>query len=995
MGRILYTFLALLSLAGCNRAQSPFENIGPTKPAFLSADSLAVDSLMGTLSMEQQIAQLLMVPIYAREDTSGWSESERWARELGLGGVICMQGGPDHQRIRLSRLQQEAKIPLMVASDAEWGLGMRLDSTRSFPRAMTLGATRNPKLVRLFGKVVGQSLRATGVHVNFAPVIDVNSNPLNPVIGSRSFGESVTWVGQLAQAYADGLQDVHVLATAKHFPGHGDTDSDSHKTLPTVNHPRERLDSVELAPFRHAFYHGTSAVMVAHLDVPSLDSAEAQPSTLSPLIVDSLLRGEMGFEGLVFTDAMSMKGFADFASERPRIRDAILAGNDVLLFPGNPEAAIAETMDALADGSLDSASVSDKCRRILMAKLWCRSYEPVPDVGEPWEPAGAEAIHRELISQSLTLLPGADSATHAPLLAKSGRLVLLDLANHDASCAPLEAQLREHLRDGWHVERHVLGKDGSGLGRKRVKSALASADHILVTASEVSHSPSRNFGLQLEGIEAMVRALEKEGIDPTRVNLVWMGNPYALKDLTMLSPRVSSVLVAYQDDSRTCEAVADALAGVASVQGKLPVSPTNAPWREGDGLNWRGNQRLGKWVDGRDSTWSKPSFLVDSLLHVAMEEEAMPGARVVVAHRGHIVLDKSVGTLDGEIPVSGTSLYDLASITKVAATANALMRLVTENRLDVDAHLSSLIPDLGDHDLGMRTVREVLTHQAGLEPWIPFYISALEDSSGVFGNVSTEGCDIEVTPNLYLEEAYTDTVWAMILGADLKPAGTYKYSDLGFYLWRKLFALQGIELDTWFEHEVSEPFGWSTMGYKPLSRGIAPKDIAPTENDEVFRQNVVRGTVHDPGAAMQGGVGGHAGLFSNAYDLAELGEVWLRGGTMRQVELVQENVLEAWTNRGFPQGDNRRGLVFDKPALESDSGPTCDLSSWESYGHTGFTGTMLWIDPVYDLVYVFLSNRTFPDASNNKLLQLNTRTEIQRVVLEHLGAVSRFGNRNE
>ena len=600
MGRMLYTFLALLSLAGCNRAQDTLETTGPIQPAFLSADSLLVDSILGTLSMEEQVAQLLMVPIYARTDTAGWAEAERWTRDLGLGGVICMQGGPEHQRTRLKRLQEKARVPLMVASDAEWGLGMRLDSTRSFPRAMTLGATRNPELVRLFGQVVGQSLRATGVHVNFAPVIDVNSNPLNPVIGSRSFGESVPWVSRLGQAYADGLQDVHVLATAKHFPGHGDSDSDSHKTLPTISHPRARLDSIELAPFAHAFDHGMGAVMVAHLDIPSLDSTEAQPSTLSPLIVDSLLRGEMGFEGLVFTDAMSMKGFADFVGDRPRIRDAILAGNDVLLFPGDPEAAIAETMAALADGTLDSASVTHKCRRVLMAKLWCRAQDSIPPAGTPWEPAHADVIHRELIAQSLTVLPGLDSASRAPLLATSGRLAMLDLANHEASCAPLEAQLRAHLRDAWEVTRHVLGKDGSGLGREAVKNALGQADHIVVTASEMSHRPSRNFGLQTEGVSALVQSLSAEGIDARRVTLVWMGNPYALKDLAALAPHVQSIMVAYQDDARTCEAVADALVGVTPVHGKLPVSPMDAPWREGDGLSWEGHQRLGKWVDARE-----------------------------------------------------------------------------------------------------------------------------------------------------------------------------------------------------------------------------------------------------------------------------------------------------------------------------------------------------------------------------------------------------------
>ena len=992
MIRTLYTCLALLSFAGCHLAQDDSPNKGPIKPAFLQEDSLLVDSLLSTLTMEEQVAQLLMVPIYAQHDTNGWAEAERWTQELGLGGVICMQGGPNLQRIRLQRLQSNARIPLMVASDAEWGLGMRLDSTRSFPRAMTLGATRNPELVRMFGQTVGQSLRATGVHVNFAPVVDVNSNPLNPVIGSRSFGESVHWVSVLGQAYADGLQDVHVMATAKHFPGHGDSDSDSHKTLPTISHDRSRLDSIELPPFQYAFDNGMAGVMVAHLDIPSLDSSLAQPSTLSPLIVDSLLRVEMGFEGLAFTDAMSMKGFADFVGERPRIRDALLAGNDILLFPGDPEKAIAEAMSALADGSLDSLSVTEKCRRVLLAKLWCQSNDTIPALGTPWEPKHAEVIHREILAQSLTALPGMDTASVAPFVESQGTLVMLDLANKQESCAPLEAQLKAHLGERWVLQRHVLGKNAAGLTTPQVRVSMQAADRILVTASEMSHRPSRNFGLDTTGVEAVSRALQAWNIPPEKVTVVWMGNPYALKDFSSMASRFKHVLVAYQDDARTCEAVADALCGTVGVQGRLPVSPIKGPWREGDGIDWDGHQRLGRWVEGRGRDWEQPSGLIDSLLDVAIAEEAIPGARVVVAHHGHIVLDKSVGTLDGTAPVVPGSIYDLASITKVVATANALMRLSFEGELDLDWPMSRLMPSLDTLEMGTRTVREFVTHQAGLEPWIPFYRRALADSSGVFGDVATDGCDTQIVPDLFLEEAYQDSIWHMILSSETKPAGEYKYSDLGFYLWRRILEDAGWDIQTWVQRELAESMGWNSMGYVPLERGIDPAVIAPTELDDTFRKGEVRGTVHDPGAAMMDGIGCHAGVFSNAYDLAELGETWLRGGTLKGVELVPERVLKTWTSRGFPDGENRRGCVFDKPALEPDSGPTCDLASWDSFGHTGFTGTLLWVDPVYDLVYVFLSNRTYPDQSNTKLLKLDTRTEIQRVILEHLGATSRFAD---
>lgn len=989
MARLAYTFVACLLLASCNKAQIVLEEHGPIRPAFLSVDAADVDSLLGTLTMEERIAQLLMVPIYSRTDTAGWSEAERWTRDLGLGGVICMQGGPEQQRIRLRRLQSLARIPLMVASDAEWGLGMRLDSTRSFPRAMTLGATRNEELVRLFGQVVGSSLRSTGVHVNFAPVVDVNSNPINPVIGSRSFGESVEWVAALGQAYADGLQDMHVLATAKHFPGHGDSDSDSHATLPTISHDRSRLDSIELTPFQQVFDAGVGAVMVAHLDIPGLDSTEAQPSTLSPLIVDSLLRKDMGFEGLVFTDAMSMKGFADFTGDRLRIRDAFLAGNDVLLFPGNPVEAIQETMEAIGNGTLDSTLIDAKCRRVLMAKAWTNAQEPLLPRGSAWEPVHAQLIHEALVAQSLTVLPCAGEQA-APFMANSGTVTMWDLANHATSNAAMADQLKAHLGASWTIDRHVLGKDGSGLGREAVRASAEQADIVLLTCTEMSHRPSRQFGLQPDGVEAVAKALTEWNVPAERVQVVWMGNPYALPALQPLESRCRSLLVAYQDDAQTCYGVADALASVRTVGGLLPVSAGH--WNNGDGATWEGFTRLGRPLASRLTSWEHPSSLIDSLLSEALDAEATPGARVVVAHRGLVVMDKSVGSLDGSQPVTPESVYDLASITKVAATGMALMQLVDSGIITLDAPISTWMPELDGHDLGARTPRDMLAHQAGLESWIPFYLSAIADSSGVFDNVPYEGCDISISPSLFMEDAYTDTVWHMILDAELNEPGEYRYSDLGFYIWRKLFINLGLDLEGWFESSICGPMGWTSMCFNPLDRDIDPQLIAPSESDEVFRKGVVRGTVHDPGAAMQGGVGCHAGLFSNAYDLVELGEAWLRGGQLKGQTLSPPDILESWTARAFPEGDNRRGLVFDKPALEPDSGPTCDLASWESFGHTGFTGTLLWVDPAYDLVYVFLSNRTYPDADNTQLLKLDTRTEIQRVVLEHLGATSRFSN---
>jgi beta-glucosidase-like glycosyl hydrolase len=475
----LLTLLAFsTALISCAQSTSYVEEAPKLAPEFLSADSVWVDQVLASLSMEEQIAQLLMVPIYARPDTNGWSEAEHWVRDLGIGGVICMQGGPEFQRIRLERLQKESNVPLMVASDAEWGLGMRLDSTRSFPRSLTLAATRNPELVRRFGQIVGVSLKRTGVHVNFAPVVDVNSNSINPVIGSRSFGENVELVGELGLAYALGLQDVNVLATAKHFPGHGDSDSDSHKTLPTISGDKHRLDSVELAPFRVLIDGGIGAMMIAHLDVPALDSTESQPSTLSPTIVDTLLRQKMGFEGLAFTDALSMKGFVDFAGDRPRARDALLAGNDILLFPGDPVKVIQEISNAIKEGTLDSALVTEKCRRILLAKVWTDADAQIPSKGTEWEPHDAEQVHRKILEESMTLL--ANRSNTLPWLAPEGKVTLIHISDKAVSGMAYKDHLQTTLGRSYQLSSFSIGKDASGCGRNDVIQAWLEADLVIV-----------------------------------------------------------------------------------------------------------------------------------------------------------------------------------------------------------------------------------------------------------------------------------------------------------------------------------------------------------------------------------------------------------------------------------------------------------------------------------------------------------------------------------
>ena len=931
-------------------------------PEFLTDEAAEAyaDSVLATLDTEQRIAQLLMVPVYSKTDTARWSEADIWVRDLGLGGIIVMQGGPEHQRIRIRRMQELAEVPLLVASDAEWGLGMRLDSTRSFPRAMTLGATRDADLVREFGEVVGLSLKQTGVNVNFAPVVDVNSNPNNPVIGSRSFGEEVDVVADLGWAYAEGLQNVNVIATAKHFPGHGDSDSDSHKTLPVINQTAERLDSVELEPFRHLFDKGVAAVMVAHLDVPALDSTKGSPSTLSPNIVDTLLRQEMGFKGLAFTDALSMKGFADFVGDRPKARDALIAGNDILLFPGDPVQVIEEVTLAIENGELDSALVADKCKRVLQAKFWVKAGEEVPGAGEIWDPLEAERIHRDIIRSSLTLLT--NKGFNFNINAPGFKITILNVANKKSSGAPFVKQFKQVGGRSYTVENFTIGNGAEGLSKSSVQEAIKESDYIIVNFLETSNRPFKNYGVSKNAIDRLVEEMDKHN---NEWNYNLFGNPYRLdKDFKDIHLRATALLVAYQDDFRTQEEVANAILSGTEVNGKLPVSIEEEYLYAGDGLSKRNYGRLIWGHDGIYNSWAATDS-IDSLAYKAINDGATPGCRIVVAHKGEVVHDKSYGTTNGVDLVTDSTIYDLASITKIASTSLCLMHMNESGYFDLDDPLKMYMPELDTLELGERTFKEVLAHQSGLYPWIPFYRETLNDS---------------------IDHMPIDTMYQRIYDCKLAPSGKYRYSDLGYYLIHNM-------LNNWFESESAidsisndwfySKLGLESMGFYP-TRKFDIGQTAPTEHDKIFRECVVQGSVHDPGAHMMGGSCCHAGLFSDAHDLARLGQFLLNGGHLHGWKLIKPETVDAWTARAYPDTENRRGVGFDKTGLNPDEGPASELGSESSFGHSGFTGTLLWVDPEHELVYVFLSNRTFPDAENSLLIKNNVRTEIHRVIMEHI-----------
>ena len=946
-------------------------------PAFLtdSAGTAWADSVLGTLSLDRMTAQLLMPPVYSREQNADWAREETWCREFGIGGVIAMQGQPELQRERMHRLQDASAIPLMVSTDAEWGASMRFTETHGYPRAITLGATDDPALVRRMGQLIAEDLRMLGIHVNFAPDVDINSNPANPVIGFRSFGEDPERVTRLGIAYSDGLQSRRVLATAKHFPGHGDTDADSHLTLPTLKHDRARFDSVELVPFRGLSDAGVGAMMAAHLNIPELEPTPGLPSTLSRGIVTDLLRGEIGFQGLVFTDAMSMKGFADFAeTETPNV-DALLAGNDVLLFPADPEVVIAEVRAAVAEGRLDSAVVAEKCRRVLQAKHWSRAMEALPVWGEVLEGGAVrDSVHRAILEAAVTVVTNRRGVL--PLGAGVRDVKVLRLGSSEG---PLAERLGRVMGGAVRVEDAAFPSDVAKWWERGDRG-----DAIVVAVSGTDRRVGKGYGVsgeELAGLEDLAARVSATPGSPPLVVVVF-GSPYLLDRMTRVAALSDAVVVAYEDEP-VAEAVAGELIGGAiGASGTLPVSAGGFP--VGWGVPALGGVRLGF----ADAPFAGKAA-IDSIVEAAMVQGALPGCRVVAVHRGRIVHDGCYGTLDGRQAVEPGSVYDLASITKVAASTISLMALEEAGKLSRKDRLDAHLPELAGTELGGRIVEDILAHRAGLKAWIPFYLEALEQP-GVFVRQPDATHRTQVADGVYQLDSYRDTILQRIVEAEVDPVGTNRYSDLGYYLLQQVVErLSDQTLDQFVTRRFYEPMGLTRIGFQPMNWAV-PSEIAPTEMDQVFREQTVHGHVHDPGAAMLGGVAGHAGLFSNAYDLARLFYMLMRGGYYGGEALLDAETIHAWTQRVDPDPEHRKACGFDRPEAEPDEGPTCNEAGWASFGHTGFTGTVAWADPDADLVFIFLSNRVHPNAENWKLVKLNVRTEIQRVIYQTLQRPERF-----
>lgn len=939
-------------------------------------DSTWVDSVYRSLTVEQRLAQLMVLRGYSCLDSVYNDSLTSVIRKINPGGICFFKGTPWNQATLTNRFQAAAQTPLLIAIDAEWGLGMRLDSCIAFPRQMALGAIRDDSLIYAMGTFIGRSCRRIGVHINFAPVVDINNNPANPVIGFRSFGEKPGLVTRKGLMYMKGLQDQGIMATPKHFPGHGDTDTDSHFDLPVIRHSQSRLDSVELAPFKALIREGAQGIMVAHLYMPAFDTSLNTSATLSYNVVTKLLREQLGFKGFAVTDALDMKGVTKFFKPGEIEINAFNAGNDILLLPQDALNAVGIMKTALDSSRISEKEVEIRCKRILHLKYRMGLNHPAPvnrvHLTQDLNVGDALALQNMMVGESLTLVK--NEIQIIPLTNLDSRKIAV-LSAGDTSLTHFQQTVKRYgLVDCYSVPKYPGQRTIDSIAR-----IMNSYDIVLIGIHNITSNATEGYGIS----ENMIALIDSVLIR-NRTILTFFGTPYSLIRIPNVR-KAEAILIAYQDNLVTEKAAASALFGGIPVQGTLPVTTDGFSVGTCESTE---KSRMGFAIPEELGIPAEALGIVDSIASSGITHHAYPGCQVLLAKNGRIFYEKAFGNLqyNDSAKVTLSHLYDIASVTKVAATTLAVMKLFDDNRISLDDTLGKYLPVVKGSNKSRLVIRDILAHQAGLQDWIPFYQKTIKNGAPdplIYQSVPSGQFPWKVAGDLFMRNDYRDTILRQIITSPLRSSKDYKYSDLGFYLLMLMVEqVSGESFENFVMNHFYRPLGLQRTGFNPLRR-TDPAMVAPTEKDESFRKQTIRGYVHDPGAAMMGGVCGHAGLFSDSYDLAVIMQMLLQEGFYGGRYYFSPATVREFTRYQYPGLGNRRGAGFDKPLLKnSASGPSCGSASYESYGHSGFTGTYIWADPCNELVYVFLSNRISPKAENQTLSSLNIRTNLHQAVYD-------------
>ncbi len=931
-----------------------------------------VDSIYNAMTLAEKVGQLYMVQVMSNQDAAKKNDIIKAIKDHHIGGIIYSNGGPVKQAQLNNELQHFSKLPLLIGMDAEWGLSMRLDSTYTFPWNMTLGAIKDNDLVEQTGRKIGEHCKRLGVHFNFAPVVDINTNPKNPIIGNRSFGEDRDNVTEKALAFMKGMQGAGVLANAKHFPGHGDTDKDSHKTLPTIGFSEKRIDSIELYPYKKLIKEGLSSVMVAHLNVPSLESRPGYPSSLSKHIVTDILKDSLGFQGLIFTDALTMKGASNFSETGDIDLAAFMAGNDVMLMSENVAIGTSKIIEACNKGDISEQRLEHSVKKILMAKykVGLHNYEPIGlyALTKDLNRLEDDILHEELVENAITVVKNENYFLPLKQL-ETKSIAYVEMGDDRGNV--FFNELRKYAKVH-RIEANSL---------KDLTTKLRVYNTVIIGLHRSDESPWKKYRFtkdELKWLEEVART--------HNVILDVFVKPYALSDLKSLE-HIESIVVSYQNSDIAQKKSAQLIFGAIPAKGHLPVS-VGEFFNVGDGFHVNAIKRLAYSIPERVGMSSEKLKKIDSMANRAVKGKMTPGIQILIARKGQVIYNKNFGkhTYQGKNEVEFDDIYDVASLTKILATLPLVMELEEKGIVSLNSKLSSILPEYKGSNKEGITIKSMLSHYARLRPWEPFYYHTLDTitkrpSKIYYRGKKTAKFDIEVTKNLFLRSDYKDSINVIIKDSELLDRLRYRYSDFPYYILKKF--IEGHydkTLDMLVQDHFYQSLGANHTLYNPYHT-ISNKKIVPTEVDDYYRYQKVHGYVHDMGAAMQNGIGGHAGVFSNANDVAKILQMYLQKGYYGGKRYLKPETIDKFNTCYYCKRGNRRGVGFDKPQL-GEEGPTCGCLSRKSFGHSGFTGTYAWADPEEEIVYIFLANRTYPKAGKNLLLKENIRTEIQRFIYE-------------
>lgn len=947
------------------------EEIYPLLAEDEEAQTEWVDSLYSRMSLEEKVGQLFVAQVLSNADPKEIDYAKSLIRNYHIGGVIFSKGGPVQQARLTNEFQSLSEIPLVMSMDAEWGLAMRLDSTYAFPWNMTLGAIDDNKLIEKTGAQIAKQVKRIGMQMDYTPDVDINTNPHNPIIGNRSFGENKRRVTEKALAFMKGMQKEGVLTSAKHFPGHGDTDVDSHKALPVLDFTKERLDSIELFPYKRLIPKGLMGVMVGHLDVPSLDPNAHTPASLSFPIITGLLKDQLKFNGLVMTDALGMQGVTDTENPEKTGVDAVLAGNDILLMPQDIPGNIKGILEAYEEGLVTEERLAHSVKKILLAKykVGLNHYEPVKikNLVKDLNAEENDLLYEELMENAITVVKNDMEVVPVKDLDKK-KIAYVRLG--DASGKDFYEMLKKYTK----VDRI------EGNSVQEILHKLEGYDLVLVGYHKSNASPWKSYEFSQEELNGLYRIAKSH---PTILSI--FASPYSL--LKLDTGAIKGIVIGYQNSRIAQEKAAQVIFGALGAKGRLPVS-AGQRFPEGTRFLTQSIQRLGYGLPESVGMNSKKLVKVDSIAQDAVAKRMTPGMQILVARNNKVVWNKAYGhhTYEKKLPVKKSDLYDLASLTKILASFPLYLELMDQEKINLGTEFGDLLPFLKDSNKAHITLKEAFSHYGRFIPYIEFYRKTLDTDKKPSAKYYRETPDsvfkVKVAAHLYLREDYKDSVYQRIAESPLLGKRKYSYSDFPFYLSRKFFkTYYNTDMDTVLQRHFYQSIGANRTGYLPLDR-FPKEEIAPTEKDEYFRNQTVLGYVHDEGAAMLGGVSGHAGLFGNANDVAKMMQLYLNKGLYGGKIYFSPKTFDTFNTQYYLNNDVRRALILDKPQKKGEVGPTSKYASKSSFGHLGFTGTKAWADPEENLLFVILTNYIQPDRKHRDYIRKDIRIKIEKAIYQ-------------